>query len=366
MNFGGRDAARYAGDVTFALTGPPTVSTAVAAHLDDYLTGPIGDLDLPGYHLNLWTQPDRYDSAAAAFTQDVTDLISPVPGVTLTESRTAGGSRRYTVRTDSLEDRPGAWAASIDQAVIDLYVNGTAMAPRYVLRIIREVMLRTYENAAGVVFHAAGVDVGGNAVMICGPRSAGKTTTLAGLLAALEGRGALLSNDRLIVHGARRLVAVPLPVPLARGTINAVPQLRATVPAAVRTGLPAAFATPEKTTLAARPFAAAFRSSLSAGSQLRTLLSPRFTDTRQPARLHRLTQAQALTALTQACFTPTDEFWRPWLVERVISDTDLRAHAAQTCERLAATVPCHQLTFGVRGQATDLHRALDDLIGDLL
>lgn len=356
---------RYAGDVGFSLTSPSPLPPSLAAHLDDYLAGPLGELDLPGYQLNLWTRPDQLRAAAAAFTEDVTGLVAPVPGVTLTESRTTDGGRAYTVRRDDLEQRPGSWAVSINEATIDLYVAGTATAACYAVRIIREAMLRTYENAGGIVFHAAGIDRAESAVMICGPRSAGKTSTLAALLRARGAGGALLSNDRLIMHADRRMVAVPLPVPLARGTIDAFPELLTAIPAAARSDLPDTFATTAKTRLAARPFAAAFGSSLAAGSHLKAILAPRFGDSAQPPRVRRLTEAETFALLTEACFTPTDEFWRPWLVPRTAADTALTDHAALLCERLAATVPCHQLAFGVRGQLNDLECALADLTGDL-
>src|SRR5436190_23452734 len=103
-------------------------------------------------------------------------------------------------------------------------------------------MLRTYEDKGRVIFHAAGVDVGGVGVMICGPRGAGKTTTTAALLRSTG--ASLLSNDRLIAHRGDRLVAVPLPVPTARGTIEAFPELehsarRAMTEAAELSRLPA-------------------------------------------------------------------------------------------------------------------------------
>lgn len=355
---------RYAADVTFSLATPHPLP-GLADHLDDYLAGPLGERDLPGYQLNLWTQPERLRAATAAFTENVTGLIAPVPGVSLTESRTRDGGRAYTVHRDDLEQRPGSWAASIHHAVIDLYTADAPAAARHAVRIIREAMLRTYENAGGIVFHAAGIDQAGNGVMICGPGGAGKTSTLAALLSARGRKSALLSNDRLIVDAEHRMVAVPLPVPLAGGTIDAFPELRATIPAAARSKLPRDFATSVKTVLGARPFAAAFGSSLAAGSRMRAILAPRFSDTAQPPRVRRLTEAETFALLSEACFTPADEFWRPWLVPRAATDTALAEHAVLLCERLAATVPCHQLAFGVRGQSNDLDRALADLIGDL-
>jgi hypothetical protein len=267
--------------------------------------------------------------------------------------------------SDTVEDRPGAWSVATDGQAIDLYVADAPRMPRYALRMIREAMLRTYENADGIVFHAAGADLAGHAVMICGGPSAGKTTTLAALLSATRGAGSLLSNDRLIVHGAGRVVAVPLPVPLARGTVESFAPLRGTLSPAALAALSREFATRDKTVLPARDFAAAFGSDLVAGSRLHALLVPRFTDTTQPVRIRQMTSEETLAALAQACFTPTDEFWRPWLITRKDSDTTLAHSAAALCASLAATVPCHEIAFGVRAPIDDLHRALADLIGDL-
>ncbi|MBV9022415.1 MAG: hypothetical protein JO362_01090, partial [Streptomycetaceae bacterium] len=125
------------------------------------------------------------------------------------------------------------------------------------------------------------------------------------------------------------------------------------------------FATRDKTVLPARTFAAAFGAELVAGSRLRALLVPRFTDTTQPVRIRPMTREKTLAALAQACFTPTDEFWRPWLITRKDSETTLAHRSAALCARLAATAPCHEVAFGVRGSIEDLRRALADLIGDL-
>ena len=109
---------------------------------------------------------------------------------------------------------------------VDLHVADPARGPRHVLRVIRELMLRAYEDAGAVVFHAAGVDVDGGTVMICGPRGAGKTTAAAALLHQFGPRARLLSNDRLLACDGHQVVAVPLPVPVARGTLDAFPALQ--------------------------------------------------------------------------------------------------------------------------------------------
>ncbi|MFF4777598.1 hypothetical protein ACFY05_32545 [Microtetraspora fusca] len=360
------DLACHVGDVTVTVTSSPADRDRLARHFGDYLAGPIGELDLPGFQLNVNTDPDAFRSAAATFAARATTTVKPVPGVILTEGRTAAGGRCYTVAGDTLEGRPGAWAVSIDGSTIDLYVAESETAPRYALRMAREAMLRTYEDAGGIVFHAAGLDVSGQTVMICAPQGAGKTSTLAALLHGLAGRAALLSNDRLILHGQQsRVVAVPLPVPVARGTLDTYPALwplTGIKPA----DLPAEFGTRHKVALPARPFAATFGSTLAATSSLAAIIVPDFTDTARPVSIRRLATEEARHLLGASCFTPSDEFWQPWLVRRTRSDAALATGATTTCARIAANTPCFQVEYGVRGPVDQLQRALAALIGDLL
>lgn len=100
------------------------------------------------------------------------------------------------------------------------------------MRIIREIVttrLRTTE----LDVHAAAVESGGRAVLICGSKFAGKTTLAIHLL--LTGRCRLIANDRVFVHagvseGAGRasayVLGVPTAVKIRPGTVQQFPELR--------------------------------------------------------------------------------------------------------------------------------------------
>jgi len=238
--------------------------------------------------------------------------------------------------------------------------NGSPRAHRYPLRLIREVMLRSHENHGGIVFHAGAADLHGTGVMVCGPRAAGKTTALACLLRA---GGVLLSNDRVILHGRERLVAVPLPVPVARGTLDAFPELMEGIDPSALGALPTGFGTPHKVPLSARRFATILGTSMTATARLGLIVVPRLTDTGESARIERLEPEQARDVLVRCCFTPHDEFWiRPWLVARTDPDAVLVARGRQLIDALAASVPCVAVRCGVHHPTGVLWAAVLDAV----
>jgi hypothetical protein len=362
----------HAGDLTFHLTAPEPWAATQRAYLAGYLPGRPGDReDLGAYRLDI-----RLDDAGRQhMVRDITQvvgqrLIEIVPGVVLREAHGSDGLRCYAVASDALETQAPPYAVSIRGNHITLHADPSApQAQRYPLRLMREAMIRAYENTGAVLFHAAGADLNGHAVMVCGPRSAGKTTTLTAVIQATRGR--LLSNDRLILDHRARLIAVPLPVPVARGTIAATPELSRALNTASRPQpalhqLPAVFGTAAKAEFSAREYAAALGTGLSAGSWLRVIIAARLTDSREPPLIRQLTPAQARDVLEATCFTPHDEFWRqPWLVPRTRPDAHLRQDASRMAAGIAACAPCFEVRFGVRNPRAGLDGAIASLLAGL-
>lgn len=356
----------HAGDVAFTIAAPSEWLSAQRAYLSGFLTTPPGELALGAFNICVYADDTAFRQIVETITRSpIISTIEPVPGLLAQEARQATGRRCYVIATDNVEHQPGAYAVAAHGRDIDLFVHtGTAHPHRYSIRLVREAMLRTYEDAGGVIFHAAGVDIGGAAVMICGPRGAGKTTVTAALLRSPS--AGLLSNDRLIAYEGDHVVAVPLPVPTARGTIQAFPELERLVRRPITDGseldrMPADFGSMVKHAFTARQFAEAFGARLIARSTLRLVVVPRLADTSESAQARRLPVADARRIIAASCFTPRDEFWvRPWLIPRRRTDEQLDNQASAAIEYLAATVPCIEVSFGVRNPVSDLARTLDD------
>jgi hypothetical protein len=361
----------YAGDLAFSITAPAVWAETQRAYLAEYLPGRLGDRDLGTFHLAVHPDDAKCDEIVWQATQPpIANRLEPVPGVVLLETRTPAGIRCYAVAADGVEHQARAYAIRAHERHIELYLHRSARKPHgYPLRLMREAMLRTYEDHGGIVFHAAGADLDGHGVMICGPRSAGKTTLLTCLLRCT--RGALLSNDRLICDPHGRLVPVPLPVPIARGTLEAVPELAQAVPALSRpqravSELPRTFGTSEKAEFSAREYVGALDTALSIGSRLRTIIVPRFTETAEPTQIRAMPREEATRVLRANCFTPHDEFWQqPWLVPRITPEPELHRRAQELTCHLAAHVPCFEIRFGVRNPMHELDNALLNLEGQL-
>ncbi|MDQ1246410.1 MAG: hypothetical protein QG597_778 [Actinomycetota bacterium] len=351
------------GGVPLRLILPRCLAAATIAQIDSSMAA--GGPPAPG--TTPWTIAAVVDTEAVArqakaATHDPT--VEPVPGVRLA-TRATSDMITYTVIGDDMEHRPGAWTLAMRGRRLLLTTATPENLPSYVLRIIREILIRHGENTGSTLFHAAGVTLDGRAVLIVGPPLAGKSTLLACVLHCAKGRAALMSNDRVLVHD-RHARAVPLPVGLARGTLDAFTELRLLVPESDRIVLEDRFATRHKTTLTAAAFAAAFGSPLAPGGSIDLVLAPALTHDAQVTTVTNLDAEETARLLNEACYTPHDEFWRPWFAPREHTADALRQRSTQHCQTLARDVPAVRITHGVGGDHGNLLDAVTTAIGDLL
>ncbi len=352
------------GDLGFRVDVPHQWVVDQRAYLAEYLPGKLGDSDFEPFQLTVVNEPTAARPPADA---EFDNTIEYVPGAFLRSGSDPSGRRWFVVADDALERQPGAFAVRVHGRQINLHVHNRAAKPHaYPLRLMREAALRTYEDLGYLVIHGAGVDIAGHGVLVCGPRFAGKTTTLAALFR--ESGGDLLSNDRLLLDNRGRLLPVPLPVPVARGTIDAVTELATALSSAKRPQpplrqLPATFGATRKAEFTAREFASAFSRKLARGSWLETLIVPKLSATDEPATITALSRPEVEDVLAANCFTPRDEFWlTPWVVPRTTPDDQLAARASTVIAKLAPRLRAFEVRWGVHGDFDDLTRAITEVL----
>jgi len=348
----------HLGDLTVTMSGPTQWAHEQRTVLADFLPGPIGRHDLGHLRLDVHHDDHRVEQLTSAATSR-TDAHrrETIPGVTMIEVPDGPRARVLTVAVDALEGEASTHAIRITDDHIELLIHSASRRQqRLPLRVLREAMIRTYENAGATLLHAAGAAVDGVGIAVCGPRATGKTTTLAALLTATGGD--LLSNDRLLLppreSDAQPLVAVPLPVPLARGTVDSVAGLRSALahtsrPRTAPEALPDVFGSTVKAELTAREFATALGAGLTASAPLQLLIVPRLTDDDTPLTTRTLTPEEAHGVLAANCFTPNDEFWLiPWLIPHHAGAEELGERSRCHLAVLSTAVPAVEIRFGVR------------------
>ncbi len=117
----------------------------------------------------------------------------------------------------------------VRQAHVEIVAQPGVRAKRIgLMRVVRELAAARILGQATVLdLHAAAFAVDERAVLLVGPKRAGKTTLLVSVLAS--GLGSLLANDRVFVDTGRHLgraFGMPTLVSLRAGTLQLYPNLR--------------------------------------------------------------------------------------------------------------------------------------------
>lgn len=230
----------------------------------------------------------------------------------------------------------------------------------YLLRVIRELILRHAENRQGMIIHgAAAGGIGSEGVLICGDKASGKTSFLLYLL----GQGyEFVANDRVILHqqhGAFSLEYVPLAIRVGLGSAESFPELKVCLqdydfsrkqPAEWLNkdeDILRKIGSSKKAELTPQELSSLFGVPTCSDFQLKKIIFPKFDYALPYARAFRMEQQAAQEELLKACMTPRDPNWlTPWLVKRVKQDAELEANAIQFITQLVEKCELIQVEFG--------------------
>lgn len=115
-------------------------------------------------------------------------------------------------------DVDGEYVTIVERNQIYIFTSGNKDGS-YVLRCMRELLIRTYENNGFVLLHGAAFEKTNLGILICGDKAKGKTTTL---IRGLEKGGNYIANDRVavgIIADEVVMFYLPLAVRIGYGTV---------------------------------------------------------------------------------------------------------------------------------------------------
>jgi hypothetical protein len=239
----------------------------------------------------------------------------------------------------------------------------TAAAPPRVrvalMRAVREIAaLRRLEAAGCLDLHAAAFAVKDRAVLLVGPKRAGKTTLLASALGS--GRADLIANDRVLAEpdaGAVRAFGVPTLVSIRPDTLERFPALRSPVAGGsaqltadeieAQRVSPSPDAAPVKYALSPAQLAQQLGAGAATGAPIAAIVFPEIDPRQSGWSLARLPTAEAGARLRECLYGAT-LIDRPRTVfdELVGARPARREQSAQQVARLAERIPVFTCRLG--------------------
>lgn len=221
-------------------------------------------------------------------------------------------------------------------------------AIRTPLRVFREILLRSLENAGGILVHAAAVQLAnGDGVLIVGDAKAGKTSTMCQLV--LKNKAKYIANDRCIIYmenGNLHCVGWPFAIRLGIGFMEDMnlletadlSSLRRTQADHILESVEISGATEwgstSKLELTPSEFCEKFRCQHAESAPLRKIIFPKLNPSGARMKIASANAENYLT-LTKNIREPFDpDFLRGWLGIRAVDDEQIDTNVGIVTSKL--------------------------------
>jgi hypothetical protein len=226
------------------------------------------------------------------------------------------------------------------------------------LRVVRELAATRRRSDADVLdLHAAGFERDGAAILIAGPKQAGKSTLLVHALAS--GRARLLANDRVQIDTSVRPVlatGIPTIVSLRSGTLERFPRLLAAGPPVERPLLlhaaelaacaPGPAPSAERLTLSPLQLARRLGAGCTPAAPVAALLFPEIDAQQRGSRLERLAADAAARAIATSRYGVRMQPRPRTVFEELVKCERPEPRDDALVTRLAGELPCFRCRLG--------------------
>jgi hypothetical protein len=242
-----------------------------------------------------------------------------------------------------IPEKTGYWVIRRARQIGILTTAHTRYCSRLLLRVLREILYRSWENRGGIALHAAALQWQEHGVLLVGPHGAGKTTLLLDLLRWQQ--TAYIGNDHVFIacppdgQGQPQILGgLPLVIRCGQEMLAAKPYLHS---------FASAERSEEKREITPRALLQALGCRFQGHAPLRALLFPVFSPQTHGVDLTNVSPEQARMLLQQEVYTPTDEQWRrPWILSRDQTEEVLEKQVEALITHLVQILPLLQVRFG--------------------
>lgn len=240
------------------------------------------------------------------------------------------------------------------RVVASVSAGGTRVG---LMRVVRELAMTHLQRFGWVIAHAAAFIVDGRAIIVTGPKRAGKTTLL--VHALRSGATHLIANDRVAIRvGPDGSIArgIPTIVSLRVSTtprfsgldtrlLNARYDYRFTLEEIRQNGVGPRSAPLEAWSLTPIQFCDLLDARAAVQAPVAAILFPRFSNDQREIVLQEMAKPEAIKALASALF-PAHVDGALFVADQAPAVAEHWATARATCEALVASVGIHECQLG--------------------
>jgi len=250
--------------------------------------------------------------------------------------------------------------------------DATKEKERQLLRIMKEVAIRTCENNKGVIFHAASLKYRGNGIVLTGQKGAGKTTLLCKLLNIPSVD--YIANDKVMITNQYDIVYLPLALHAGIGTVQNDSKLEHFIDTSAlcrkqNTGLQdkKAASAYDKYSVTSKEISQIYSCNLLASAQLHLIIIPRMHIGEDFIEIKEMSNIDKYRIITENVLTPEDLMWpNPWVEPRTYAVKEMLQNTNTVIRSLVESIPIIAIDFGTHVKDEKILRIMDFICNENL